>query len=189
MTARPLTFAILPDGVSDEGIALHRREALYGYLSKPLIKDLSSYLDGKKVLEVYAGRGHLAALLSEQGIDVKATSLRQGHDASYELGHVYCVEDMDSVTAVKTYGGWADVILTCWPTTDPGLLRSLPFILDTQTIVFIGEVTDYFAKPFPLLGGCATDEFFESVVEIADSDGIIRYPTPRIDKIKIYRKK
>lgn len=100
------------------------------------------------MLEVYSGRGHLAALLAEQGVEIKATSLLHGHDASEDLGHVFLVEDIDVVSAIRKYGDWAKVILVCWPTTDSELFRSLSFLSNDIPIVFIGEITDYQRKPF-----------------------------------------
>lgn len=164
-------------------------QRLYGYLSKTLIDDLSGFLSNKRVLEVYAGRGHLSSLLAERGVEIKSTSLRQGHDFSADLGHVFNVEDLDVISAVVKYHDWLDVLLVCWPTTDLGLFKSLKWLTKDTPIVFIGEVTDYSRKPFPFLGGCATDEFFDAVVEMKEATRLIRYPTHRCDQLKIYKKK
>lgn len=178
----------LPKGVTDKGIDFHNKNALYGYLSQELITDLSAFLKGKNVLEAYAGRGHLSSALSQKGIKVNSTSLQQGHDASSSLGYVFPVERLDVVSAVEKYRDWMDVLLVNWPTTDYGMEKCLNVLPDKALIVFIGEVTDYTATP-PFLGGCATDAFFERVIELPELSDKIRYPAPRRDKVKVYRKR
>lgn len=181
-------YDVIPTGVDEDGLRFHRQNCLYTYLSKPLIDDLVLFLGQRRVLEVYAGRGHLSALLQSKGIDVRATSLQQGHDGSYGLGHACEVEIIDVIHAVAKYSEWLDVLLVCWPTTDEGLFRSLAFLPEHVEIVFIGEVTDYASKP-PFLGGCATDAFFESVIEIPDLSRQIRYTSDCQDRVKVYRKR
>ncbi|WOF81929.1 hypothetical protein P5704_024340 (plasmid) [Pseudomonas sp. FeN3W] len=184
-----MKYEELPEGICSKSIDLQVSQRLYGYLSKTLIDDLSGFLSNKRVLEVYAGRGHLSSLLAERGVEIKSTSLRQGHDFSADLGHVFNVEDLDVISAVVKYHDWLDVLLVCWPTTDLGLFKSLKWLTKDTPIVFIGEVTDYSRKPFPFLGGCATDEFFDAVVEMKEATRLIRYPTHRCDQLKIYKKK
>lgn len=176
----------IPDEVTHDGLRFHEKNALYAYLSKPLIDDLAVIFAGKRVLEVYAGRGYLSALLREKGVDIRATSLQQGHDGSQLLGYVHEVEPLDAESAIHHYSGECDFILTAWPTTDGGLARSLRYVNTNTLIVFIGEITDYNVSP-AFLGGCATDEFFEGVVEIPEMTKRVRYPTPRMDKLKVYR--
>jgi hypothetical protein len=178
----------LPDGTCEKAVALQARQCLYGYLSRPLIDDLVAFCAGHRVLECYAGRGQLSALLAEQGVEVKATSLRQGHDASHSLGHVGDVEELSVTEAVAKYRDWLDILLVCWPTTDGGLERTVELLGEGARIVFIGEVTDYGRSP-PFLGGCATDGFFEAVEEVPGTRGLIRYPTFRQDVIRVYRRR
>ncbi len=187
MSPAPIRYKDLPDGLCPHARQLQNNERIFGYLSKPLIDDLVAFIDCQNVLEVYAGRGHLAALLAERGVSIKSTSLRQGHDGSYDLGHVCEVIEMDAVSAVVAHRNWADILLVSWPTTDMGLTEAIKYLPTDVFIIFIGEVTDYNQKP-PFLGGCATDKFFENVQEIKELSELIRYPTYGCDKIKVYRK-
>lgn len=182
-----LCYADLPDGVCEHAAGLQQLLGLYGYLSRPLIDGLVEFIGGRRVLEAFAGRGQLGALLRERGVDVRLTSLRQGHDGSAALGHVVEVEDLDVVSAVAKYQGWMDVLLVCWPVADSSLLRALPLLPPHAQIIFIGEVTDYTISP-PFLGGCACDGFFDRVEEVADLPGGLVYPSRRCrDQLKIYR--
>jgi len=79
-----------------------------------------------------------------------------------------------------------DYLLVCWPLANETLWRSLAYLPEQVRIVFIGEITDYTSTPI-FLGGCATDQFFESVVECEDLTAQLSYPTPRHDAIKVYR--
>lgn len=179
-------FLELPDDVCYATAAKQKAECLYTYLSKPLISSLAKFLQDKNVLEVFAGRGHLSALLRDQGISVHATSLRSSHDGSNNLGHVIEVEDLGVIEAVSKYSDWMDVLLVAWPTTTGDLHRALASLPNHALIAFLGEVTDYGSTP-PFLGGCATDAFFEAVEELPDLTERLRYPTPRLDKLKVYR--
>ncbi|HBO5516211.1 TPA: hypothetical protein L4559_005139 [Pseudomonas aeruginosa] len=182
-----LSFNDLPDAVCYDTAAKQRSDCLYTYLSKPLISSLASFLAGKNVLEVFAGRGHLSALLREQGTSVIATSLRSSHDGSDVLGHAIEVEEIGVIEAVSKYGSWIDILLVAWPTTTGEMHRALTSLRNDALIVFIGEVTDYSTSP-PFLGGCATDAFFNAVEEVPEMTQKLRYPTPRLDKIKVFKR-
>lgn len=120
------------------------------------IDELIGALQGKRVLEIFAGNGYLAAVLASRGIDVVATSILSGIDA-HDHGIYYPIEKMDAVTAVQTYGHECDILLMSWPTTTKFAVNAAELWGD-RPIVFIGEFTDYSKNQ---LGGCATDEFFE----------------------------
>lgn len=186
--ADPIYYQDLPEGRCQGALERQLANNIYGYLSKPLIDDLATFFSGRNVLECYAGRGHLSALLHERGVSIRSTSLRQGHDGSNMSGHVFDVEDISITEAIAKYRDWMDALLVCWPTTDYGMQRAASLLPGWTPIVFIGEVTDYTQKP-PFLGGCATDEFFNSVKEIKECINTIRYPTFCQDKVKIYCKK
>lgn len=124
------------------------------------ISELISFLAGRRVLEVFAGNGYLASLLKDKGIDVKATSILTSMDA--HAIKVYCdVENIDAVQAVNKYGADRDVLVICWPTVTNQVLKAIQLWGAERDIVYIGEVTDHQENH---LGGCATDEFFESIV-------------------------
>lgn len=185
---KPFHPSQLPHDVTDSGIDFHQRNSIFGYISQPLLNDLAFLFKGKNVLEVYAGRGHLSAALQYKGVSVKPTSLQSGHDGSYELAHVTPVEHLDAATAVSKYADWLDYLLVCWPTTDTGMEKCLEYLPHDKKIIFIGEVTDYTRKP-AFLGGCATDAFFDKVIEVKNMSEAIRYPSPRQDQLKVFRKR
>lgn len=132
--------------------------------SDEFVNELSHYLQGKRVLEIFAGNGLLANLLSKKGIDIVSTSLFSDYDRS-SFKKYHPVIEMHAMAAIRQYGPKSDVLLMVWPEANTVALNAaLEFNLlgdDTaqqREIVFIGEKTDY-AKD--ILGGCATDEFFE----------------------------
>lgn len=121
------------------------------------INELSDYLKGKRVLEVFSGNGYMASLLKENGIAVKATSLPSSHDC-HSMGFFTDVQNIEAVEAVRQYGGDFDVLLMCWPTTTPRAFMAATVWGTQKPIVFIGEISNAKEK---IYGGCATDEFFE----------------------------
>ncbi|MBI6882620.1 hypothetical protein [Pseudomonas putida] len=179
-----LNYNALPDQISAAADGQQRDEGLFLTLSKPLIDSLAKFFEGKRVLECYAGRGHLSAILQEKGVDIKTTSLQMGHDRSENMGYAFDVEVMSVKEAVSRYHDWMDVLLVAWPITDESLYCVLPYLPKGCPIVFIGEVTDYNAKP-PFLGGCATDNFFDAVRELPELTAQLEYPTLRRDQIKV----
>lgn len=147
---RTLTRLELPAGCA-------RVPGNYWNPNPQFVDELTQFLEGKRVLEIFAGNGYLARLLAERGISIKATTQFSGHDG-HERGVYFDVEDVDAVSAVHTYGDDHDVLLICWPTVTPAVLHAVVHWGFDKDIVFIGEVTDYNKNQ---LAGCATDEFFE----------------------------
>lgn len=128
--------------------------------SEALIRELTSMIGSRKVLEVFAGNGLLAACLKARGVDITATTLYSsidGHDAGVYTPAI----ELDACSAVAKYGPESDILLICWPTVTNAVLHAVELWSDLgrgQDVIYIGEVTDY-AKGH--LGGCATDDFFE----------------------------
>ena len=129
---------------------------LYWRPNDQFVHYLAAALQGKRVLEIFAGNGYLAGLLKEKGVDIMATSILSSMDA-HEVGVYHPVENMDALEAVRVHGDANDVLLMCWPTVTNQALYAAEEWGD-KPIVFIGEFTDYEKNH---LGGCATDEFFE----------------------------
>lgn len=120
------------------------------------VEQLACKLKGKRVLEVFAGNGYLAASLKKFGVEVTATSILSGMDA-HDYGLYHPVQELNAVQAIHAYGQSHDVLLMCWPTVTDQVFAAAVLWGD-KPIAFIGEMTDY-AKG--QLGGCATDDFFE----------------------------
>ncbi|WP_404667268.1 hypothetical protein [Roseateles asaccharophilus] len=132
---------------------------VYWQVSSAFIEELATFLRGKRVLEIFAGNGYLAACLSQRGIAIRPTSRLSGHDC-HELGLYADVEEIDAVSAVSAYGADADVLLMSWPTVTPAAYRAALLWGRDRPICYIGEMTD---READRLGGCATDEFFEAI--------------------------
>ncbi|MEJ6003723.1 hypothetical protein [Paucibacter soli] len=148
----PLRYIPLP--------AAHARcPGVYWHASSAFLDELAAYLKGKRVLEVFAGNGYLAARLIEFGVSIRPTSKLTGHDA-HERGLYTQVEELDAESAVKLYGRESDVLLMSWPTVTPAAFRAAQLWGRGRPICYIGEMTDYAAGR---LGGCATDEFFAAI--------------------------
>ncbi|MND11668.1 hypothetical protein D3C87_466000 [compost metagenome] len=131
--------------------------------NKSFVRELGQYLAGKRVLEVFAGNGLLASQLAEQGVDITATSLFKEYDSSHLKLH-HPVVEMSATEAVLLHGSDANVLLMSWPEANNHayLAAKMYFAMrgdePSSELVFIGEKTDYSRG---LLGGCATDIFFE----------------------------
>lgn len=162
---RPRLFNAVPSSTAGKGLPgllplPPRNTVPRGVFWRPnleFITELAQWLQGKRVLEIFAGNGYLAAELTARGIEVQATSLLSGMDA-HSLGVYHPVEPVNAEEAVRRYGDEANVLLVCWPTVTPQVLSAVTAWGADKDILYIGEVTDY-AKAH--LGGCATDEFFE----------------------------
>lgn len=131
----------------------------YWRANDAFIDELSAELAGRRVLEVFAGNGYLAGLLSSRGIDVVATSILSSMDA-HERGLYHPIVELDAVAAVKALHGDRDVLLMCWPTVTEQAVEAALWWHELRggPIAYVGEFTDY-AKGH--LGGCASDAFFE----------------------------
>lgn len=126
------------------------------------LSDLASYLEEKRVLEVYSGNGYLASELASRGVSVQATSVFSSHDA-HDIYMYHEVEEMESSAAVGRYGDESDVLLMSWPVSDETALGALLAWGASKPVVFIGEVTRKDLSGLTGLGGCASDLFFEVI--------------------------
>lgn len=135
----------------------------WGTFTPAFLDDLHSWIDGRRVLEVFAGNGLLAKGLSERGVDIKATTIFSGHDG-HNYGMHFDVEDMDASNAVLKYGKDADILLMSWPVASEAATKAALYWGDEKPMVFIGEVTNH-DLGFGGLGGCASDLFFDLTYE------------------------
>lgn len=142
--------------------SLERPAGVFWRRNEAFLGELAQDLQGKRVLEVFAGNGYLAGLLASRGVDVRATSVLSGMDA-HDRGLYHPVEELDAIDAVAQLHQDRDVLLMCWPTTTPRafIAAALWEQLKAAPVCFIGEHTDYSKRQ---LGGCATDEFHECFV-------------------------
>ena len=89
---------------------------MWAYVSRPFLDAFATYLEGKTVLDPFAGRGWLARGLRERGIHVIATDLHPWPDEA-SLTEIF---PMDALEAIQTYGPTVDTIILSWvPINDP----------------------------------------------------------------------
>jgi hypothetical protein len=133
------------------------KEHSWGNFEDKFLDELVQWIDGRRVLEVFAGNGLLAKKLRERGVEIIPTTTYQGHDY-HEFGMHCEVEEIAAHQAVKKYGDACDILLMSWPV--PTEDASVASILwgEEKPLVYIGEVTDL---KIHQLGGCASDSFFE----------------------------
>ena len=145
----------------------------WGTFSPEFLDDLTTWIDGRRVLEVFAGNGLLAKHLTERGVDIVATTIFSGHDG-HNYGMQFDVEDLDATNAVIKYGNEADILLMSWPVASEAATKAALQWGDEKPMVFIGEVTNH-ELGFGGLGGCASDLFFD----ITNEGKVFSSYTPR----------
>lgn len=133
---------------------------VFGNFTDAFIDELATFLLKRRVLEIFAGNGALAALLARKGVAVTATSKFTSHDG-HENGLNHPVIEMGAAEAVRHYESAHDVLLMSWPTVTNQVTIATQLWGPDRPIVYIGEITDYEKGH---LGGCADDEFFETIV-------------------------
>ncbi|MYM92374.1 hypothetical protein [Duganella vulcania] len=130
--------------------------------SHAFLQELATQLAGKRVLEIFAGHGYLAAWLATFGVSVRPTTALSNAEDRHSLGFYHHVEDLGAVDAVKRYGAQADILLVCWPSVTNEVLRAAYHWGQDKPIVYIGEWTD---RSKNQLAGCASDMFFDMVAQ------------------------
>jgi hypothetical protein len=136
-----------------------REPGSWGNFTEEFVDELADWIGGRSVLEVFAGNGLLASKLERRGVDIIATTLFRGH----EFGLHFPVMEMRATQAAREFND-RDILLMSWPTADEGALHAALDWGEERPIAFIGEVTVLEAN---LLGGCASDMFFELTEEMA----------------------
>jgi len=133
------------------------REHSWGNFEDRFLDELVEWIDGRRVLEVFAGNGLLARKLRERGVDIIPTTTFQGHDF-HEFGMHCEVEELTAVNAIQKYAHQCDVLLMSWPVSTEDASAASVLWGEEKPLIFIGEVTDLSINQ---LGGCASDSFFE----------------------------
>lgn len=138
------------------------RRGLWTVIDKNWTGVLARWIDGRKVLEIMAGAGHLAKALSEHGIEIVATD-----DFSFTKRHLNLVAmhnilPMDAVHAAEKLS--ADVLIVSWPPYDSTVVVDAVRAWGSERpIIYIGEDD----------GGCnAPPEFFHGFFEDDDAPHI-----------------
>ncbi len=106
--------------------------------SPEAVKAISQFVGQRKVLEVGAGTGIWARLLSDAGVEVTAVDDWSGkYSHSMRVGTHYPVERVDGVEAVKRHAHQA--LFLCWPDyCDPIAADALKAFRGDR-LIYIGE--------------------------------------------------
>jgi hypothetical protein len=136
-------------------------------IDENLISNLVNIIGDKKVLEVCAGKGELAAELINLNINIKATGkLQSSYDGDNPILHCD-IEDIDSANAVRKYKDDFDLILVSWAIADDSFLQAA--ILFNKPIIFIGELYHkHKLNPFGFYSGNASDNYFENTIDLIE---------------------
>lgn len=133
------------------------KEISWGSFEPPFLDELVVWIDGRSVLEVFAGNGLFASKLRQRGVSIRPTTIFQSHDG-HERGMHCEVEEMRATEAVNRYGAQSDILLMSWPVPTEDAAAASYLWGEEKPVIFIGEVTDLKIRQ---LGGCASDSFFE----------------------------
>lgn len=138
---------------------VYQGAGMFGFVSWRWVNPLVKWLNGRKVLEVMAGRGWLAKALREKGVEVIA--IDNNYRGLNSLGQVSEVEEMDAIKAVELYGNTVDIVIMSWPepnNTAYKVLKRLHEVNPNAILLYIGEIS-----------GCtANDKFDEHFEHIHD---------------------
>jgi 2-polyprenyl-3-methyl-5-hydroxy-6-metoxy-1,4-benzoquinol methylase len=141
----------------------------FSLLALDWIIPLSKWIGERKCLEVMAGTGSLSYALKEQGVNIIATDnfSWDGQNNWNETNNYWTeIENIDAVEATRKYGKDVDIIIMSWAYMDDTAYRILQAMREVNPdciMIFIGESC----------GGCtASDEFFESIIEVEDQEFI-----------------
>lgn len=126
------------------------------------VAELADYLQGKAVLEVFAGNGYLASELDKRGVRVTCTSLLSGHDG-HGFGFHHEVEELGATEAARKYQDTHDILLMSWPVADESAYEAAKAWGTEKPIVYIGEAPRPDLPGLSGLSGCASDRFFASI--------------------------
>lgn len=173
--------------------AFYFREAfthmnIWGMPCEEAIKALTLKLRGKQVLEVMAGCGYLAHLLSQAGVNIVATDecpdqawKRPSHKKQV-LHNFSFVEPLGALEALKKYDG-SDTVIMSWPPYDqPDAYKVATNLKKGQTLIYVGEGA----------GGCTGDDQFheclrEKFIELEWEIPWFKFPHIH-DSLRVYKK-
>lgn len=120
------------------------------------ITAIKEHIDGRALLEVGAGLGLWARLLSDAGITVTATDLKQSPaHADFSMMETYFpVERRGAVSAVRKYQECRALML-CWPPYDGPMAAKALREFNGDRVVYVGEGA----------GGCTANDAFHRRLE------------------------
>ncbi len=118
---------------------------IYSIVTKKLVSNLTKLLNGKRCLEVMAGRGLLSYHLNKNGVEVIATD-----DNSWSLNNLDVIK-MSGLDAISHYYDQVDILILCWPPMNSAAFEIIKAWGTEKPILVGGEI-----------GGCCANELFET---------------------------
>lgn len=143
----------------------YNKFGMFGFVSWRWINPLAEWINGRKCLEIMAGRGWLSHALQIKGVDIIATDDFSWHakeEFSTWKDTVTTVEKLNAVDAITKYGQGVDIMLVSWPYIDKTAFHSLKKLYEVNPntlFIFIGEWNT---------SVCANKDFFNSYQLIED---------------------
>lgn len=123
----------------------YQKAGYYAILTKTLIDNLSKLLEGKKCLEVMAGRGALAYHLNQSGVNVIATD-----NNSWRVNDREVIQ-MNGLDSVKEFYSQVDILIMSWPPMRNDAFEIIQAWGTEKPIIVCGEQ----------YGCCANENFWE----------------------------
>lgn len=146
------------------------KAGMIGFVSWRWINPLVQWINGRKCLEIMAGRGWLSHALRLKGINVKSTDnfSWQGNDTLWgNLDTLTDIENIDAVDAVEKYGFESDIVICSFPQANDTAFRALKKLYEVNPnamFVFIGELN---------IDICANRDFFNHFNVINDKEFLL----------------
>jgi len=107
--------------------------------SKQAVRRIKEFVGERRLLEVGAGTGLWARLLSEAGVAVTAVDNASFRGrVAFAVGSWYEVERLEALLAVSRYADHAALML-CWPDYDTPMAADALAAFQGDRLVYIGE--------------------------------------------------
>lgn len=143
---------------------------MYAFVSWKWVNPFVEWINGRKCLEVMAGRGWLSHALRLKGVDVIATDDYSWSNNRGWKEPLTEVIDADAVESVNLFGKQIDILIMAWPYMDNTafkVIKRLYEVNPTAIVVYIGEGPS----------GCTADKEFHDHFEEVDDEKF--YPVVR----------
>jgi hypothetical protein len=143
------------------------------------IKAVNQFVGQQEVLEVGAGTGLWAQLLSDEGVSITAVDDWSGkYSSPLKVGAHYPVERVDGIEAVKRHAH--NVLFLCWPDYDDTIASAALKAFRGNKLIYIGEGES----------GCTGDDKFHEMLsrwKLVESIALPQWPGIH-DELWLYRR-
>lgn len=126
----------------------YTKVGMIGFVSWRWVNPFIHFINGRKCLEIMAGKGWLSHALRLKDVNVIATdnfSWRENYERWKDnLNTLTDIENLDAVDAIEKYGAEVDIVICSWPEPNETAfkaLKKLNEINPNAVFVFIGEAS------------------------------------------------